>query len=91
MEKLEKEIAQIIAKIDEVELLLEKDYKEWTQKEKLKFGNHEILRKEKELLRKEKEQLRDKEKLLMKREERETEERLLLLKQGIFFKNNCRN
>ena len=84
MEKVEKEIAQITAKIDEVELLLEKDYKEWTQKEKLKFGNHEILRKKEDRLRK-------KEELLMKKEEDLREERLLLLKQGIFFKSNCRN
>jgi hypothetical protein len=59
MDKLEIEINKINLKIDEIELLLEKDYEEWTPKEIQKFGNHEQLRKKEEQLRDERKQLRD--------------------------------
>ncbi len=51
MDKIEIEINKINLKIDEIELLLEKDYEEWTPKEIQKFGNHEQLRKKEEQLR----------------------------------------
>jgi hypothetical protein len=51
MDKIEIEINKINLKIDEIELLLEKNYEEWTPKEIQKFGNHEQLRKKEEQLR----------------------------------------
>jgi hypothetical protein len=54
--------------------LLEKDYSDWTNKEKNKYGDYEQLRKKEEQLRKKEEQLRKKEEQLREKEN-------LLLKQ----------
>ena len=59
MDKIETDINKINLKIDEIELLLEKDFEVWTSKEIQKFGNHEQLRKKEEQLRDERKQLRD--------------------------------
>ena len=67
MDQLEAEINNLALKIDAIEQLLEKDYEEWTPKEKQKFGNHEQLREEKKELRdKELELLKQKTILLQK-------------------------
>ena len=59
MDQIANEINKLAAKLDAVEQLLDKDYEDWTQKEKQAYGNHEQLRKEKEQLRKKEEQLRE--------------------------------
>ncbi|KAJ2986604.1 hypothetical protein HDV02_006647, partial [Globomyces sp. JEL0801] len=52
MDETATEISKLNTKLDVIEQLLEKDYEEWTSKEKQKFGNHEQLRKkEQELLK----------------------------------------
>ena len=51
MEQIANEISNLNLKIDAIEQLLDKDYEEWTQKEKQKFGNHDQLRKKEEQLR----------------------------------------
>jgi hypothetical protein len=86
MEQIETEINNLNLKIDAIEQLLDKEYEEWTVKEKRKFGNHEQLRNEKEQLRNEKEQLRKKEEQLRNekeqlRNEKEQLRELLILKE----------
>jgi hypothetical protein len=66
MENIEEQIVALEQKVSFIETLLEKDYSDWTNKEKNKYGNHEQLRKEEEQLREEKIQLREKENLLLK-------------------------
>jgi hypothetical protein len=44
MDQIETEINNLNLKIDAIEQLLDKEYEEWTPKER--FGNHEQLRKE---------------------------------------------
>ena len=74
MNEIEAEISNLALKIDAIEQLLEKDYEEWTPKEKQKFGNHEQLREEKKELRGKEKQLREEKKQLGDKE-------LALLKQ----------
>ena len=86
MDKIETEIDKLGTKIEAIEDLLDKDYEEWTLKEKQKFGNHEQLRRKEEQLREERKQLRDKEQELLK------QQTIILQKQGIYlFPNNNRN
>ena len=66
MDKIETEIDKLGTKIEAIEDLLDKDYEEWTLKEKQMFGNHEELRKKEEQLRKKEEQLREERKQLLK-------------------------
>jgi predicted ribosome quality control (RQC) complex YloA/Tae2 family protein len=88
MEKIEEQIVALEHKISFIETLLEKDYSDWTNKEKNKYGNHEQLRekekqlrREKEQLREEKKQLREKENQLRREKEQLREEKNLLLRQ----------
>jgi exonuclease VII large subunit len=64
MDLIATEISKLNTKLDAIEQLLEKDYEEWTPKEKQKFGNHEQLRKKEEQLSKKEERLRKKEEQL---------------------------
>ena len=68
MEKIEQEIAKVNTDIEDVtaqikvlESILEKEYEDWTRKEKNKYGNHDQLREEKNKLREKENQLREKE------------------------------
>ena len=81
MQEVTAEINKVSAKVDAIEVLLEKDYEEWNQKEKQKFGNHEQLRKEKEQLRKREEQLREEKKQLREKEKQLRDKELKLLEQ----------
>jgi predicted ATPase len=72
MDQTATEISKLNTRLDAIEKLLEKDYEEWTLKEKQKFGNHKQLRKKEEQLMKKEEQL-------MKKEEQLRE--LLILKE----------
>jgi hypothetical protein len=54
MEKIEEQIVALEHKISFIETLLEKDYSDWTNKEKNKYGNHEQLREKEKQLREEK-------------------------------------
>ena len=78
MDKLTAEIDKVSAQINAIEQLLDKDYKQWTQKEKQKFGNHTQLREERK-------QLRDKEKQLREERKQVREEKQELLKQQTLF------
>jgi ElaB/YqjD/DUF883 family membrane-anchored ribosome-binding protein len=80
MEKIEQQINLISTQIEAlssdiktVESILEKDFKDWSQQDKRKYGNEEDearkqLRSEKEQLRSEKEQLLEQKTILMKKE-----------------------
>jgi chromosome condensin MukBEF ATPase and DNA-binding subunit MukB len=61
MDETAMEISKLNTRLDAIVELLEKDYEEWTLKEKQKFGNHEQVREEKK-------QLRDKEQELLKQQ-----------------------
>jgi predicted nucleic acid-binding Zn-ribbon protein len=81
MEKIEQQINLLSTQIEAmssdiktVESILEKDFKDWSQQEKRKYGNEEDearkqLRSEKEQLRRKEEQLRRKEEQLRRKEE----------------------
>jgi hypothetical protein len=69
MDLISTEISKLNTKLDAIEQLLEKDYEEWTAKERQKFGNHKQLRKKEKQLRKKEEQLR--ELLILKEKERQ--------------------
>ena len=71
MEQLTAEINKVSTKIDAIEVLLEKDFEEWTLKEKQKFGNHEQLRKKEEQLRKKEQELLKQQTILLQREQNE--------------------
>jgi hypothetical protein len=80
MEQITDEIKQLSNQINSVEQQLEKDYGEWTTREKNKHGSHEQLRKKEEQLREllilkerekqqqKEEQLRDKQQELLKQQ-----------------------
>ena len=74
MEKIEEQIVALEHKISFIETLSEKDYSDWTNKEKNKYGNYEQLREEKK-------QLREKENQLRREKEQLREEKNLLLRQ----------
>ena len=73
------EISKLNTKLDAIEQLLEKDYEEWTLKEKQKFGNHEQLRKKEEQLREERKQLREERKQLRDKEQELLKQQTILL------------
>jgi FtsZ-interacting cell division protein YlmF len=78
MDEINTEIHKLNGKIEEIELLLKKHFKYWTEDEKEEFGDKVQLRKEKERLRKKEEQLRKKEEQLRKEKEQLME--LLIIK-----------
>ena len=101
MEQIEHQINLITTQLEAVssdiktvDLILEKDFKDWSQKEKRKYGNEEEearkqLRSEKEQLRRKEEQLRSEKEQL--RSEKEQLRELLIEKerqrtQGIIMK-----
>jgi transcription initiation factor TFIID subunit TAF12 len=81
MEKIEEQIVAVDQKISFIETLLEKDYSDWTNKEKNKYGNHEQLREKEKQLREEKNQLREEKNQLREEKNQLREEKNLLLKQ----------
>jgi hypothetical protein len=68
MDQIATEIGKINTKIDAVEQLLDKDYEDWTLREKEKFGNHEQLRKKEEQLRKKEQELLKQQTILLQSE-----------------------
>ena len=90
---LSTQIEAVYCDIKTVESILEKDFKDWSQQEKRKYGNEEDearkqlrrmeeqLRSEKEHLRSEKEQLRRKEEQLRSEKEQLRSEKEQLLEQ----------
>jgi len=85
MEKIEQEFAKVNSDIDNVtnqilalESILEKEYEDWTQKEKNKYGNHEKLREKENKLREKESQLREKESqlidILLEKEKQRTQQ-----------------
>jgi hypothetical protein len=56
---IETQISLLTSKLQRIEVLLDKDFEQWSMKERNKFGSHEQLREEKQ-------QLRGKEFLLLK-------------------------
>ncbi|KAJ3308619.1 hypothetical protein HDV04_001032 [Boothiomyces sp. JEL0838] len=75
MEEITAEINKINSKIDEIEFLLKKPFKDWTEEEKEEYGNKEHLRKKEDRLRKKEEQLRE-ELIEERRHARKKEEQL---------------
>ena len=73
------EISKLNSKLDAIEQLLEKDYEEWTLKEKQKFGNHEQLREERKQLREERKQLREERKQLRDKEQELLKQKTIML------------
>jgi hypothetical protein len=71
---IETQISLLNSQLQRLEELLEKDFEQWTLKERNQFGSHEQLRKEKG-------QLREKELLLLKEKEKQI--------QGIGFESNA--
>ena len=92
MEKIEQqinllttEIKAVSSYIKTVDLILEKDFDDWSQQEKRKYGNEEEearkqLRSEKEQLRSEKEQLRSEKEQLRSEKEQLLEQKTILMK-----------
>jgi hypothetical protein len=68
MDRIETEINNLTLKIDAIEQLLKKPFKEWTEEEKEEFESKEQLREERKQLREERKQLRDKEQELLKQQ-----------------------
>ncbi|KAJ2989494.1 hypothetical protein HDV02_004970 [Globomyces sp. JEL0801] len=81
MEEITDEIKQLSNKINAIEQLLKKPFKEWTEEEKEEFGSKEDLRKKEEQLREERKQLREERKQLRKKEEQLRDKEQELLKQ----------
>ena len=69
MDETATEISKLNDKLDAIEQLLEKDYEEWTPKEKQKFGNHEQLRKKEEQLRKKEQELLKQKTIILQRDQ----------------------
>jgi len=89
MEKIEQEIAKVNSDIEKVtkqiealESILEKEYEDWTQKEKNKYGNHDQLREEKNKLREKENKLREKENKLREEKNKLREEKNKLREKG---------
>ena len=87
MEQTEQQIIQLTNQIqllsnqiEAVDLLLEKDFDDWSQLEKRKYGNEEVDARK--LLRSEKEQLRRKEEQLRNEKEQLREQQTILMKKG---------
>jgi hypothetical protein len=81
MEQITDEIKQLSNKINAIEQLLKKPFKEWTEEEKEEFGSKEQLREERKQLRDKEEQLREERKQLRDKEEQLRVKELELLKQ----------
>jgi hypothetical protein len=69
MEQITDEIKQLSNQINAIEQLLEKDYGEWTTREKNKFGNHDLLREERKQLRDKEQELLKQQTILLQREQ----------------------
>ena len=73
MNELQNEIKKINMKLDEIEEMLKKPSREWSEDEREEYGNHQELRKEKARLGTKEEQLRE---LQILKEKEKSEERL---------------
>ncbi len=65
IEAVTKEIKAVTDQIKVLENILEKEYEEWTQTEKNKYGNHSMLREKENKLREKENKLRDEKNKLM--------------------------
>jgi len=93
MEKIEQEIAKVgsdietvTAQIETIEFILEKEFEDWSRKEKNKYGNHEQLRGEKNKLREKESKLRDEKNklndILLEKERQKTQGMFVVLTLG---------
>jgi ATPase subunit of ABC transporter with duplicated ATPase domains len=83
--EVQPELLKVQKEIQDINELQEKDYNNWTEVEKRRYGREEIayenLREKKQQLREKKQQLMKKETQLMKKEEQLREKELILLRQ----------
>jgi hypothetical protein len=69
MEQITVEIKQLSNKINAIEQLLKKPFKQWTEEEKEEFGSKEQLRKKEEQLRDKEQELLKQQTILLQREQ----------------------
>jgi predicted nucleic acid-binding Zn-ribbon protein len=92
MEQISAEINKLNTKIDDIEVLLKKTFKDWSEEENNLYGieeqearkqlrrKEEQLREERKQLREERKQLREERKQLRRKEEQLREQQIILLR-----------
>ena len=78
MEQISAEINQLSTKIDDIEVLLKKTFKDWSEEENNLYGIEE--QEARKQLREERKQFRKKEEQLRKKEEQLREQQIILLR-----------